>query len=232
MAYRTKICSQGGLFNAPRPFNYSAETRAFINQLINESKMTTLQRKAVGNLFKTGKQPIPERTDLRLSAKSTPIKRYRSSKPRTLKNIIESGAYEPDIFLPDLRTKNYNFEKEKLQSIMAFGKITKLDPVQQTKRKIDKKSKTYTEEELIDSIILEIENREKFLIDMEMLGKEAMYQDSIINEIHFHIKHLQEFYRKTNSYYRKVEVEEIATKYHSILKIHSKTFDNPVVHKN
>lgn len=31
MAYRTKICDNGGIFNVSRPSAYSAETRTFIN---------------------------------------------------------------------------------------------------------------------------------------------------------------------------------------------------------
>jgi len=48
--------------------------------------------------------------------------------------------------------ENYNGEKEKLQSIMAYGKVTKLDPVAAVK--VPNTSKTTnecTDEELIDS---------------------------------------------------------------------------------
>lgn len=31
MAYRTKMCEEGGMYNASRPIAYSAETRAFLN---------------------------------------------------------------------------------------------------------------------------------------------------------------------------------------------------------
>lgn len=34
MAYRTKICDQGGIFNASRPSKYSAETHKFLNGMI------------------------------------------------------------------------------------------------------------------------------------------------------------------------------------------------------
>jgi len=48
--------------------------------------------------------------------------------------------------------ENYNGEKEKLQSIMAYGRVTKLDPVAVVKvPKTQKTSNECTDEELINS---------------------------------------------------------------------------------
>lgn len=48
--------------------------------------------------------------------------------------------------------ENYNGEKEKLQSIMTYGRVTKLDPVAVVKvPKIQKTSDECTDEELINS---------------------------------------------------------------------------------
>lgn len=48
--------------------------------------------------------------------------------------------------------ENYNGEKEKLQSIMAYGKVTKLDPVAVVKNpNIPKTTNECTDEELINS---------------------------------------------------------------------------------
>lgn len=49
--------------------------------------------------------------------------------------------------------ENYNVEKEKLQSIMEFGKGKKMDPafVLKKKQSAKKTCNEYTEEELIDS---------------------------------------------------------------------------------
>lgn len=68
--------------------------------------------------------------------------------------------------------ENYNIEKEKLQSIMAFGKVTKLDPVVLPKKHASQKMKTEcSEEELINSgynlkyyIIYLKHNRQNILI--------------------------------------------------------------------
>ncbi|XP_050437196.1 UPF0193 protein EVG1 homolog [Adelges cooleyi] len=221
MAYRTKICDEGGLFNASRPSGYSAETRAFLNDLIKESRLTTLQRKSVVGWLRSGTPPQSQQQTTRSVRPRAPVfnaaatvKRYRSSKPRTLKDIIESGAYEPETFVPDTKTKNYSVEKERLQSIMTYGKLTKMDPVAAPKKpNVKKPSKVYTEEELIDSVISEIEDREKFLSDMEVLGDAAKYEKLMFGEILDRIRHLQEFSRKTTNSYRKGDIQAIAVKY-------------------
>ncbi|VVC27052.1 Uncharacterised protein family UPF0193 [Cinara cedri] len=218
MAYRTKVCDQGGIFNVARSSAYSAETRTFVNELIKESRLTTLQRKSLQGWLRTGSSP-PSRVSQALSSKSKEsvndiIKRYHSSKPRTLQNIIDSGAYEPQAYVSDMTLKNYNAEKEKLQSIMAYGKITKLDPLIGKKSAIKRTSKEEcTEEELIDSVILEIEDREKFLYDMESLGQGYKYSPSIIHEIVDRIKKLEAFVSKMSSGYRLADVREISEKY-------------------
>ncbi|XP_050533873.1 uncharacterized protein LOC126901462 [Daktulosphaira vitifoliae] len=215
MAHRTKLCDQGGIFNASRPLNYSVGTRSFLNDLINESRLTTLQRKSVEGWLRSGKQPsiYLSPTSLRTSAPAN-IKRDRCFKPRTLKNIVESGAYEPESFQSDRRTKNYSAEKERLQSIMMYGKVTKIDSATEPKKSIvAKQININSEDYLIDSVILEIEDREKFLSNMEILGQAAKYRESITFEIRDRVRHLQEFLRKTSSTHRQTDIQKIALKY-------------------
>ncbi|XP_026814313.1 UPF0193 protein EVG1 homolog [Rhopalosiphum maidis] len=215
MAYRTKICNQGGIFNASRPSEYSSETRQFLNELIKESRLTTLQRKSLQGWLRSGGDSSSTISNRPVSGVSAnPIKRYRSTRPRTLKNIIESGAYEPEAYKPSSKQKNYNGEKEKLQSIMAYGKVTKLDPVAVVKvPNTPKTTNECTDEELINSVILEIEDREKFLSDMEDLGQGSKYNASIIHEICDRIKKLEVFVSKNACSYRQADVQGIANKY-------------------
>ncbi|KAF0739501.1 UPF0193 protein EVG1, partial [Aphis craccivora] len=121
--------------------------------LIKESRLTTLQRKSLQGWLKSGGDTPSTISNRPVSVVTAdPIKRYRSTRPRTLKDIVESGAYEPESYRPNTKQKNYNGEKEKLQSIMAYGKVTKLDPVAAVK--VPNTSKTTnecTDEELIDS---------------------------------------------------------------------------------
>ncbi|XP_003241609.1 UPF0193 protein EVG1 homolog [Acyrthosiphon pisum] len=215
MAYRTKICNEGGIFNASRPSEYSAETRKYLNELIKESRLTTLQRKSLQGWLRSGGDS-PSTTSVRpvSGTSAAPIKRYRSTRPRMLKDIVESGAYEPEAYKPSTTQKNYNGEKEKLQSIMAYGRVTKLDPVAVVKvPNIQKTSNECTDEELINSVILEIEDREKFLSDMEALGQGSKYSASIIHEICDRIKKLEAFVSKNACKHRLADVKGMADKY-------------------
>ncbi|XP_015379382.1 PREDICTED: UPF0193 protein EVG1 homolog [Diuraphis noxia] len=215
MAHRTKICNQGGIFNASRPSEYSAETRKFLNDLIKESRLTTLQRKSLQGWLRSRGDPPSTTSQRPVSGPSeAPVKRYRSTRPRMLKDIVESGAYEPEAYKPSTKQKNYNGEKEKLQSIMAYGRVTKLDPVAVVKvSNIQKTSNECTDEELINSVILEIEDREQFLSDMENLGQGSKYSASIIHEICDRIKKLEAFVSKNSCNHRMTDVKDIANKY-------------------
>lgn len=63
------------------------------------------------------------------------------------------------------------------------------------------------------TVISEIEDREKFLADMEMLGQGTKYSASITHEIRDRIKKLDAFFEKTPCDYRKTDVHEIGNKY-------------------
>lgn len=63
------------------------------------------------------------------------------------------------------------------------------------------------------SVISDIEDREKFLSDMDSLGQGSKYNASIIHEICDRIKKLQTFFSKSTCSYRKIEVQNIANKY-------------------
>lgn len=65
----------------------------------------------------------------------------------------------------------------------------------------------------IFAVILEIEDREKFLSDMEDLGQGSKYSASIIHEICDRIKKLEAFVSKNACKHRLAEVKSIADKY-------------------
>jgi len=62
-------------------------------------------------------------------------------------------------------------------------------------------------------VILEIEDREKFLTDMEDLGQGSKYSATIIHEICDRIKKLEVFVNKNACSYRQADVRAIANKY-------------------
>jgi len=62
-------------------------------------------------------------------------------------------------------------------------------------------------------VILEIEDREKFLTDMDDLELGSKYSASIIHEICDRIKKLEVFVNKNACSYRQADVRAIANKY-------------------
>lgn len=79
---------------------------SYNTELIKESRLTMLQRKSLQKWLRPDENPS-SRTSQVLPNKSkesvnTVVKRYRSFKPRTLKDIIDSGAYEPQAYAPNM----------------------------------------------------------------------------------------------------------------------------------
>lgn len=64
-------------------------------------------------------------------------------------------------------------------------------------------------------MILEIEDREKFLSEMEMLGKGSKYRPPIIQTIQDRIRQLETICKLACSNYRLKEIQEIDKKYKS-----------------
>uniref|UniRef100_A0A2S2R0P2 UPF0193 protein EVG1 n=1 Tax=Sipha flava TaxID=143950 RepID=A0A2S2R0P2_9HEMI len=191
--------------------------------LMKESRLTTLQRKSLLSNLRSGgsssttisaasiNRPAPKTNKV--------IKQFRSFRPRTLKDIVESGAYQPEAYVPNPKKKNYVAEKEKLQSIMTNGKETKMHNTEKKKQLADrKKPQEHTIEELIDLTISDIEDREQFLLDMEQLGKGSI-SGPIIHEIRHRIKTLESIINRTTSKYRATDLQNIAEKYRKPLGI-------------
>lgn len=65
----------------------------------------------------------------------------------------------------------------------------------------------------IFAAISEIEDREKFLSDMQLLGKGSPNSARIIHEIRHRIKTLEMIISKTTCKYRASDVQNIANKY-------------------
>lgn len=63
------------------------------------------------------------------------------------------------------------------------------------------------------AVILEIEDREKFLADMEMLGQGSKYRASIIHTIQDRISKLEALLSKLAVKYKLKEVTDMANKY-------------------
>lgn len=194
-----------------------------LNVLMKEARLTTVQRKLLMNNLRSGSRcstttSATSATSINRSESTTAVKRCRSFKPRTLKDIVESGAYLRESYVPSTKGKNYVMEKEKLQSIMTYGEDMKLNQGKNIKLTAQKPSQGPAEE-LIDHLISDIGEREKFLINIEQLSKSSENSSKIIHQIRCKIKKLEAIIGKTPNKYRSAEVRKLTEIYRTPLGI-------------
>ncbi|XP_031353261.1 UPF0193 protein EVG1-like isoform X2 [Photinus pyralis] len=186
MEWPSKRVPQGGLFHPPK-VNYDPQTRDYLKALINESKLSTLQRKKDYPLRSSWPQ---SKSELVLKQETkTPLIRPGSSKKRCQQTIADSGAYIRDKFVPQLPRVDGERAKRHLQDIMAFGK-----DVQPTPRpsKAKTKAKAEVEEEnRFDQLVREIQERRDFLDEMKSLGEGDKYEQIIEQQIQTKLREMK-----------------------------------------
>lgn len=186
------VCKGSGLYHTPK-IKYSKETQQYVQKLLNESKLSIIQRSNVENIIKNGDPlPSPSKTETKIKLISTATK-PKSSKRRSQDQIIRSGAYEREKFISIQNKVPYDKEKSRLQSLMAYGKEKPSEDFK--KQKMEEIEETEivepTKEEIFENLIVEIEEREQFLEEMEELGEDKKYKNIIENEIACKMKQLE-----------------------------------------
>uniref|UniRef100_A0A1B6KM39 Uncharacterized protein n=1 Tax=Graphocephala atropunctata TaxID=36148 RepID=A0A1B6KM39_9HEMI len=195
MELREHRVAQGGIFHSHK-VQYSKETQNLLNRLIEESKLSMLQRQALKDSVKKGESlPGPERVSS--ACRRQGQERIRAGevlvppalpRRRSYQAIVRSGAYQRDTFQPpyNVNMKNREEEKQKLQSLMSYGKNL---PPDQGSLKTTTRLKQRSEEKeldpdvLFDHLVEEIKERLEFLQEMEGLGQAKTYQEVIEQEI-------------------------------------------------
>ncbi|XP_075230411.1 UPF0193 protein EVG1 homolog [Lycorma delicatula] len=178
------VCKGAGLYHSGKT-EYSKETQKLVKQLLDESKLSIVQKAAIGKLVKNG-DPLPDmviRSDRKV--KNIPLKqKLKSFVKRSQFSIIQSGAYEREKYKPVNNKAPSNLEKARLQSLMAYGIDIPInnDDVVRTKKCLDE-NEEMTTQEIYDGLVSEIEERAQFLEDMKELGEGKKYNLIIKNEI-------------------------------------------------
>ncbi|XP_054275862.1 UPF0193 protein EVG1 homolog [Macrosteles quadrilineatus] len=194
METREHRVGQGGLFHSHK-VKYSKDTQDLIHRLIEESKLSILQRQTLRESVNRG-EPLPG---------PTPHASTRSHSASTLKNgemlvppalprrrsyqaIVKSGAYQRDPFDPpfNVNMKNRDVEKQKLQSLMTYGKELPpdhLDVKEQLKLRRNTEKQDPDADAVFDHLVEEVRERLEFLHEMEGLGQAKAYQTVIEQEV-------------------------------------------------
>ncbi|XP_015608094.1 UPF0193 protein EVG1 homolog [Cephus cinctus] len=201
-----------GAFHNPPRAKYSEETRNLIKVLMEESKLTTMQRKSVQDAVDKG-EPLPTPSSKIHSKKE----KYTESqtmfpsvwKKRSQDAIISSGAYERDQYHRTVPLLNKEKEKRHLACIMAYGKDMPPTPHgPKILHKARKELQLPNDVDPLKDLVQGIRERMEFLAEMESLGEGKKYRPIIHQEIAQKIRLIESIDKE-----KSLEMKEIVGNY-------------------
>ncbi|XP_062839036.1 UPF0193 protein EVG1 isoform X2 [Anolis carolinensis] len=179
-----------GFWHVPTGIKYSHETQELLKVMMQESKLTSFQQRHLTNCMKRG-DPLPVHCNPTSSREPqvpkcvSPPKAFISIGPygrphlRPAQNCQAGDAYMREKFRPQ-PTRDLEKEKERLQNILATGKDKKMKKPQKQPVKVEEE---VPELDRFDELVNEIQDRQKFLAEMEGLGQGKLYHGMILTEI-------------------------------------------------
>ncbi|XP_066246066.1 UPF0193 protein EVG1 homolog [Euwallacea similis] len=182
MEWPSRNIHQGGILH-PAKATYSPETHQFLKVLMEESKLSMMQRKKVNYFLRNG-EPLPTLGSWSRNRRSKILEvtiRPGSSKKRSRDDIVSSGAYEREPFRATCPVVDREREKEKLANKMAYNK-----DILVTKEKIIRKiesEEVKVDPNKFDQLVQDIKEREQWLKEMEELGQGDKYRVIIEQQI-------------------------------------------------
>ncbi|ERL88423.1 UPF0193 protein EVG1 homolog [Dendroctonus ponderosae] len=190
MEWPSKNIPFGGILHPARA-NYSPETHQFIKVLMEESKLSMMQRKSINYSLRNG-QPLPTSINSSRQKRSQIPEvtiRPGSSRRRSRNDIISSGAYEREPFRPTYPVIDREKEKVKLANMMAYNR-----DIEVKKSRVIKKIEIDGVKEQgnrFDQLIEEIKEREQWLKEMEQIGHAEKYRLIIQQQIQNKVREMQ-----------------------------------------
>ncbi|XP_020292054.1 UPF0193 protein EVG1 homolog [Pseudomyrmex gracilis] len=193
-----------GAFHNPPIAKYSEETRNLIKLLMEESKLTMLQRKTIQNAVDNG-EPLPlsvERTrkkDDKIEDNGHLLKSNSAWRRRSQETIISSGAYEREQYRRTTPLLDKDKQKRHLACMMAYGKDMPATPhgpkILHRPRREPQPIETA---DLLNDLVQGIRERMDFLRDMESLGMGKKYRTIIQQEIAQKIRLIESLDKSTS----------------------------------
>ncbi|KAL0270931.1 UNVERIFIED_CONTAM: hypothetical protein PYX00_008200 [Menopon gallinae] len=192
------------MFNSYR-VKYSPETHQLLKVLMDEAKMSNMQRRKVKETLDRGeplpaiprRRPRPSYVDENLFD----LKRNYYFMRRTQDQIRHSGAYERERYRFTQPLVDKEKEKERFGNIMAYGKKGGKAGEKPKKTAAKDQPKEITLEERIDELIVEVQERLIFLDEMTQLGERKRYEDVIKQEIAAKLRELEKLDKGTAQKY-------------------------------
>ncbi|XP_028454806.1 UPF0193 protein EVG1 [Perca flavescens] len=185
-----------GLWNNPRATQYSKETQDLLRLMMQESKLTNLQRKQINECLKNGAAlPLTSESTSPASApqpktsKSVQKRLPGNPQRRSAESCRSGNSYVREKFHPG-PIRDSEKEKRRLQNILATGKEEPTVAAFQNVRAC-RNLEVAEQKDEYQEVLDEIEERRQFLADMTSLGLEKQYINIITTEISQRIRELQ-----------------------------------------
>ncbi|XP_019939826.2 UPF0193 protein EVG1 [Paralichthys olivaceus] len=183
-----------GLWKNPRVTTYSQQTQDLLRLMMQESKLTNLQRKHINESLRNGAAlPLPPDPKLLPSPPqpktSKSVHRCLPGRPqrRSAEACCSGNSYTRERFRP-APTRDLEKEKRRLQNIMATGEE---EPTSAPSHSTCWSPEVMEERDQYQEVLDEIEERRHFLADMASLGQEKQYIHIINHEISQKIRELE-----------------------------------------
>ncbi|XP_039306810.1 UPF0193 protein EVG1 homolog [Solenopsis invicta] len=176
-----------GAFHNPPRAKYSEETKNLIKLLMEESKLTMLQRKTIQEAIDRG-ESLPPSIDRTKKVKDKDedyqVKFPSAWRRRSQDTIISSGAYEREQYRRTAPLPNKEKQKRHLACMMAYGKDMPETPHgPKILHRAKREPKIPENVDFLNDLTQGIRERMDFLRDMESLGMEKKYRPIIQQEI-------------------------------------------------
>ncbi|XP_020817100.1 UPF0193 protein EVG1 homolog [Drosophila serrata] len=183
-----------GAFHSAK-VQYSKETADLIRLLVKESKMSMMVRKQIDESLRTG-EPLPLPVPPRPNTNNDPdketlaiLQRARNAKRKNLRQIEASGAYKQSYYRPPTDNRMQGEKaKSQLQFTMAGTHLP--DPAIKPRRR-PREEQNVTEEDLINELLDQINERAEWLTEMESLGQGKKYRPEIREQIAERLRRIQ-----------------------------------------
>lgn len=188
MDWPSERVAQGGFLQNPK-VNYSRETQDLLKVLMEESRLTMMQRKKINYHLRNG-DPLPLlHENKRPGGVGAPPPvpnsyRARSCRRRTLDSILESDAFNVERFVPKNAYKETSdMAKLKLQEQMSGYRLEK--DLEKVKGKYKHRRVGGEDEDFdpVEELLREINERVEWLDEMEKLGEAKKHRNVIQGQI-------------------------------------------------
>ncbi|XP_011329867.1 UPF0193 protein EVG1 homolog [Ooceraea biroi] len=203
-----------GAFHNPPRARYSDETKNLIELLMEESKLTVLQKKTIQEAVEKG-ESLPPSIDVMKTnqdyVQDDGIRLPNTWRRRSRDTIVSSGAYEREQYRRTAPLPNKEKQKRHLACMMAYGKDMPETPrgpkILHGIRRDPQTSENV--QDPLNELIRGIRERMDFLRDMENLGLGKKYRPMMQQEIAQKIRLIESMDKRTCNQLRK-EIRQLS----------------------